>query len=226
MMTFRSFLHPIFSLVLLWLVAATALGVDSIPGIGPVGEVTQLQTDMKFTEGPASDGKSNLYFADIPANRVYRVDVAHQLSVALEPSNHANGLMFDKAGRMITCEMDGALVAHNLNSDDRIVLTGEYGGKRYNAPNDLVVDRRGGIYFTDPRFRSPDPWPQGKEAFYYRRPDGVVTRLGDNPKAPNGIILSTDEKTLYVIPSLQKEMMAYPVEEPGIIGEGKGVLHA
>jgi len=221
-----SFLHPIFSLILFWLVAATACGVDSIPGIGPVGEVTQLQTGMKFTEGPADDGKGNLYFTDVLANRIYRVDVAHRLSVAFEPSNHTNGLMFDKAGRLIACEMDGALVAHDVKSGDRIVLTSEYSGKRYNAPNDLVVDSMGGIYFTDPRFRSPDPWPQGKEAFYYRRPDGVVTRLGDNPKAPNGIILSTDEKTLYVIPSLQKEMMAYPVEEPGIIGEGKGVLHA
>ena len=103
----------------------------------------------------------------------------------------------------------------------RTVLTGSYEGNRYNAPNDLVIDKQGGVYFTDPRFRAPEPWPQGKEAVYYRKPSGEVVRLIDDLKAPNGVILSLDEKTLYVIPSMSKEMMAYPVEAGGALGAGK-----
>ena len=96
-----------------------------------------------------------------------------------------------------------------------------YEGKRFNAPNDLVLDQAGGVYFTDPRFRAPMPLPQGKEAVYYCDAQGKVTRLADNLPAPNGVILSVDEKTLYVIPSMQKEMMAYPVQSPGKLGEGR-----
>ena len=98
-------------------------------------------------------------------------------------------------------------------------LADGYEGKRFNAPNDLVIDRDGGIYFTDPHFRAPMPLPQGVRAFYYRSPDGKVTRLAEIEAAPNGIILSPDEKTLYVIPSLQAEMLAYPVEGPGKLGQ-------
>ena len=117
--------------------------------------------------------------------------------------------------------MDGQLVSINPETKKVTVLTDKYNGIRYNAPNDLVVDKTGGVCFTDPLFRAPQPLPQGKEAVYYRNSEGEVTLLLDNLKAPNGIILSTDEKTLYVIPSMQKDMQAYPVISPGKLGEGK-----
>jgi gluconolactonase len=63
--------------------------------------------------------------------------------------------------------------------------------------------------------------PQDKEAVYYVAPDGSVTRLIDNLQAPNGVILSTDEKTLYVAPTEQQEVWAYPIESPGKIGQGR-----
>ncbi len=85
------------------------------------------------------------------------------------------------------------------------------------APNDLVIDRGGGVYFTDPAFRAPKPLPQLKTCVYYYNSDGNVTRLIEDLPNPNGIILSPDEKTLYVIPSGQSEMMAYDVESPGKI---------
>jgi gluconolactonase len=100
-------------------------------------------------------------------------------------------------------------------------LAGTYEGKRFNAPNDLVVDRSGGVYFTDPHFRAPEPLPQAVTAVYYIAAGGKVSRLIDDLKAPNGVILSPDEKTLYVIPSMQEEMMAYPVEAPGKLGKGR-----
>src|SRR5690606_36414054 len=61
---------------------------EKIPGIGPMSEVVKVQGNFQFTEGPASDGRGTVYFTDIPANRIYRLDSAGKVSVFLEPSNH------------------------------------------------------------------------------------------------------------------------------------------
>lgn len=207
--------------LLLVAIAAETPAADPIPGVGPTGETTKLHGDMQFTEGPAWDGKGGLYFTDIPADTIRKTD-GKTLETFAEESGHCNGLMFDAAGTLYACSMDGAVVAFDADGN-KTVIADKHDGKRFNAPNDLVIDRTGGIYFTDPRFRAPRDLPQGEEAVYYRSADGEVTRLktGLDKKAPNGVILSPDEKTLYVIPSMQEEMMSYPVTKPGVIGEGK-----
>lgn len=197
---------------------ARAQAADPIPGIGPAGEVKKLHTGLMFTEGPVADRQGNVYFSDVQGNKLYKVDLQGDLSVFLDPSNHTNGLAINAAGSIVACEMDGRIVEINAKTKEVKALAAEYEGKRFNAPNDLVIDREGGIYFTDPPFRAPMPPPQVVTAFYYRAADGKVTRLGVVETAPNGIILSPDEKTLYVIPSRQAEMLAYPVEAPGKIG--------
>lgn len=202
-------------------VACSAAEPAKIDGIGPVGEIQKLHGDLEFTEGPVSDGRGGFYFTDIPANRIYKSDADGKLSVFLEPSGHTNGLMFDGKGRLLACQMDGQLVAVDVSTKSIETLAATYEGNRFNAPNDVVVDRSGGVYFTDPHFRAPEPLPQGKTAVYYVSNEGTVTRLLDDLAAPNGVILSPDEKTLYVIPSMQKEMMAYPIEAPGKLGEGQ-----
>lgn len=194
---------------------------EPIPGIGPVGEIVKLHTGLQFTEGPAADGQGNVYFSDIPAHTIYKIDAAGKLSVFTDESNHSNGLMFNASGEMTACEMDGQIAVWNVASKKRRVIAPGYKGKRFNAPNDLVIDRQGGVYITDPKFRAPDPLPQGTQDVYYIDRQGKVTRVVEDLPAPNGVILSPDEKTLYVFPSLQAEMMAYPVEAPGKLGEGK-----
>ena len=200
--------------------SVTALLAEDIPGIGPVGEVQRLHTDFAFTEGPTCDADGNLYFTDIPNNRIHKRDTKGPLSVFAEPSGHCNGLMV-VGDRLLACEMDGQLKQYDLATAKETSLASTYKDTRFNAPNDVVIDKSGGIYFTDPRFRAPDPWPQEKEAVYYRAADGQVTRLIEDRIAPNGVILSPDEKTLYVIPSMEKQMWAYSVESPGKIGKGK-----
>lgn len=194
---------------------------EKIPHIGPTSEVTKLFGDFKFTEGPAADGKGNLYFSDIPANKIYKVDAAGSLSTFLEPSGVTNGLMINAKGNIVACQMEGQVVEIDVATKKITPLATQYKDKRFNAPNDLVVDSAGGVYFTDPPFRAPTPNPQDKLGVYYRAASGEVARLVDDLKAPNGVILSPDEKTLYVVPTLQKEMMAYPVQAPGKIGAGK-----
>jgi len=199
----------------------TAKENSSIPGVGPVSPVKKVQGNFEFTEGPAWDTEGNLYFSDVSANKIYKMNKNGETSVFFEPSGHANGLMFERKNKLLVCQMDGQLIAINTETKKTTILSDKYEGNRFNAPNDIVVDENGGIYFTDPRFRAPKPLPQGKEAVYYRSTDGKITRLRDNSKGPNGIILSPDEKMLYVIPTMQKDMRAYPVTSPGALGEGR-----
>jgi gluconolactonase len=202
--------------------AAQDVANTPIPGLGPVGPVVKVAGDFKFLEGPASDADGKiLVFTDIPAERINRLDPDGKITVFREKSNNTNGTMFNAAGELVGCEMQGRIVAMNAKGEVVRVLTDAYEGKRYNAPNDLVIDSSGGTYFTDPHFRAPEPLPQGVTAVYYVAADGKVTRLVSDLKAPNGVILSPDEKTLYVIPSMQAEMMAYPVESPGKLGPGR-----
>ena len=207
--------------ILVALLVSTTVGAEPIPGIGPTGEIKQVQSGFLFTEGPAADGHGNLFFSDIPSSRIHKLDSDGKLSVFTEQSHHANGLMFNAVGELVACEMEGQLVAWDVATKERRVLADGYEGKRFNAPNDLVIDRQGGIYFTDPHFLAPQPLPQGKTCVYYRSSKGEVTRLIDDLKAPNGIILSPDETTLYVFPTNSSDMRAYAVEAAGQIGPGK-----
>lgn len=198
---------------------AIASAAEPIPGIGPKGDIQKLHTGLQFTEGPVADGLGNLFFSDIPANRIYKLDEKGELAVFLEPSNHTNGLAINGAGNIVACEMDGRIVEVDTRTKEVRPLATGFNDKRFNAPNDLVIDKQGGIYFTDPHFRAPMPLPQGTLGIYYLDPAGKVTRLDEIEKAPNGIMLSPDEKTLYVIPSLQADMLAYTVLAPGKLTE-------
>jgi gluconolactonase len=193
---------------------------DKIPGLGPITPATKLHTGFQFTEGPAADATGVVYFTDIPNEKIHRIGLDGKLTLFRDKSNHANGLMFSGAGELIACEMDGQVVAYSADGKNRRVLADKFNGKRFNAPNDVVVDQNGGLYFTDPEYSAPKPFPQGVRSVYYLANDGKVTRLiaKDLPN-PNGVILSPDEKTLYVIPSSSTTMLAYPVLEPGKIGE-------
>jgi gluconolactonase len=220
-MTFRTLL----AICLLLTSIAASRGDEkeshSIAGLGPKGQVTKVQGGFEFTEGPAADNEGHVYFSDIPADKVYRLGSDGKVSIFREPANHTNGSMFNHEGELVSCEMDGQIVVVSADGKKVRPLAASYEGKRFNAPNDLVVDRSDGVYFTDPHFRAPEPLPQGVTAVYYSGGGGAVKRLIDDLKAPNGVILSPDEKTLYVVPSMQEEVMSYSVESPGKLGEGK-----
>jgi len=195
-----------------------ARAADPIPDVGPAGEVKRVATDFGFTEGPAWDGKDSLYFTDVQNARIHKLGGNGEVSVFAEDTGPANGLMFNQAGELVACDMGGQLVAWNVATKEKRVLASEFEGKRFNAPNDLVIDAAGGVYFTDPPFRAPQPLPQGVQGVYYLSADGKLSRVVNDAPAPNGILLSRDEKTLYVLPSMSAEMQAYPIEAPGKLG--------
>lgn len=197
------------------LVAALALAAQenpAIPGVGPAGEIVKLHTGFKFTEGPAADAEGNVYFTDIPNNRIHKVDTEGRLWAFLENSQACNGLMFDGKGRLIACQGGAArIVAIDPATKKIAVVADAFQGKPFNKPNDLVVDRDGGVYFTDPQEKS----------VYYADAKAEVWRVIHDLPRPNGVILSPDEKTLYVLPSGTPDVMAYPVPEPGKLGSGR-----
>ncbi len=216
-------------LVITFVCVVVTMGVadaaEPIAGIGPKGPVREVYAKCLFTEGPVALDDGSLLFTDIPSARIMKVDPQGAVTVFRKESNFANGLALNGNGELYACEMDGQVVAIALADGKRRVLAGKYNGKRLNAPNDLVVDREGGVYFTDPGFRAPKPLPQGVLGVYYVSVAGEASRLIDDLPNPNGVILSPDEKTLYVIPTGQAEMMAYPVLQPGKIGAGRIFCH-
>ena len=221
--------NPILHLVgclMFTLVANVALaqdvGQDAAQKIQPVGELEMVKDGFDFTEGPAWDPTAGaLYFTDIPNTAIHRLDRNDQLSAFTTDSKHANGLMVAADGRLLACQMDGQVVAYNSKTGETKVLVSQHNGKRFNAPNDLVLDKSGGLYFTDPLFRAPTPLPQKVQAFYYLSAAGDVSRVTDVSAAPNGIGLSPDGKRLYVIPSRQAEMLVYDVVGPGKLSKGR-----
>jgi cyanophycinase len=193
----------------LGVLATAARGADAIPGIVANAEVARVQTGFVFTEGPTADAEGNVYFTDVRASKIYKLDANGRLSTFLEESQGANGLGFDARGRLIAAQGGaGRLIAIDVATKAITVLADRCDGKPLVRPNDLVVDRQGGVYFTD-----PDP-----KSVYYVAADGRVSRLIDDLPRPNGVILSPDEATLYVVPSGSPDVLAYPVLAPGRIG--------
>ncbi|HEX8199945.1 MAG TPA: SMP-30/gluconolactonase/LRE family protein, partial [Isosphaeraceae bacterium] len=196
------------------LVAGVRAAEDAgtIPGVGPRGPIAAHHSGFRFTEGPAADAQGRVYFSDVQANRIHRLDPDGRLTTFLEDSQGCNGLMFDGRGRLLACQgAAGRVIAIDVTTKQITVLAEKFNGKPLDRPNDLVVDRSGGVYFTDPSARS----------VYYVAPGGAMTRpISDLPR-PNGVILSPDETRLYVLPSGTPDVMDYPVEAPGRLGPGR-----
>lgn len=162
-------------------------------------------------EGPAFDASGDLFFSDIIGNCIYRMRPDGMLSVFRADSGRTNGNTFDAEGRLISCE--GAefgpagrrrVVRTDMNTGQVEVLTERYEGKRYNSPNDVVADIKNRIWFTDPFYGDDrSALELDAEAVYRIDPDGRVTRVLSQPliERPNGLAVTPDAQTLYVIDS-------------------------
>ena len=162
-------------------------------------------------EGPAFDGDDNLFFSDIISNRVYRLAPDETLSVFQADSGRTNGNTFDSHGLLLSCE--GAefgpggrrrLVRTDLKTNRVEVLTERFDGKRYNSPNDVVVDVKGRIWFTDPYYGDDrSALEMDDEAVYCIDVNGKVTRVLSQPdiERPNGLAITPDARLLYIIDS-------------------------
>ncbi len=185
-------------------------------------EVRLVASGFTFTEGPASDRAGNLYFSDIPNNRIHYLSREGDLSVFRENSNATNGIFLDAEGRLVVCERGNYGVHHGQitrispTTGEVSVLAERFQDKRFNSPNDLWITPDGGIYFSDPRYFNYDGVELDGYYIFYVPPnsDDVVIAIDDLVK-PNGIIGSRDGETLYVADA--QVTYAYDIEAPGVV---------
>jgi gluconolactonase len=167
---------------------------------------------IAFTEGPACDAGGNLYFTDIINNRILVLDAgAKHFRTFRSPSGRANGLLFDAQCHLLACEgnefgpNDGnrRVTRTDLATGKVEVLTDRFEGKRYNAPNDIAACSNGQLFFTDPNYYDRSTMELDHDSVYRIDLDGRVTRVITQPQIqrPNGIALSPDERTLYLVDS-------------------------
>ncbi len=155
-------------------------------------------------------------FTEQGASVLTKVDANDNRSTFLENTNGANGVTFDAKGRLIATQPDLAEIAV-LSPGPRTVLASTYNGQKLQRPNDLIADRKGGIYFTDPGANPPAGQAPGPTAVYYLRPNGTLLRIADDIARPNGIMLSPDERVLYVADTLGEAVLAWDVNEDGSV---------
>lgn len=224
--------HSVFAAVpLLAMIATNSLLAEESSLIPAGAKVEKVTGDLKFSEGPAWHPEGFLIFEDIPRNRILKLDANDKVTVFREPSGHSNGLTFDREGRLLAAEgnsADGGRRISRTEKDGRVVsLADKFNGKRLNSPNDLAVDAKGRVYFTDPRYGARDGVEQDKESVYRIDPDGKLTRIIDSVSKPNGIAVSIDQKTLFVAdndPTAKRVLLAFDLAADGSASRPR-VLH-
>ncbi|MBI9073007.1 MAG: SMP-30/gluconolactonase/LRE family protein [Melioribacteraceae bacterium] len=189
-------------------------------------EVIKLADDFSFTEGPTADKDGNVYFTDQPNNKIHIWNVDGVLSLFTDDSKRSNGLYFDMNGELLACaDLDNKLIAFNMDKSIKEYAV-DYNGSKLNGPNDLWIDLKGGVYFTDPYYQRP--WWDRKsadldvEAVYYLLPSrDKVIRVDNELVKPNGIIGSDDGTVLYVADIGAGKTYSYRIVEDGSLSDKK-----
>lgn len=192
------------------------------------GRELQIAAATSFTEGPTVDRQGNVYFSDIVPRRIMKLSTDGALSVFRENSNRANGLVFDAQWRLIACEGSSAetdrprVTRTDVTTGEIEVLAERFEGKRLNQPNDVTFDGKGRLYFSDRPRADPSPDQVPLHAVYRIDPDGSLQRILAEPEIekPNGLVISPDDKTFYLIEAHPDEgrarmIRAYDLDEDG-----------
>ncbi len=212
-------------IVLLLVVAATGLCAENSSVVAPGATVEKIAGGFRFTEGPAADAEGNVFFTDIPNNRIHKWSLdtgTPGLSTFRENSGGANGLYFDKDGNLLACEGGGRRLVSIDPNGEVTVLAEKYQDKRFNSLNDLWIDPQGGIYFTDPRYGNREGMEQDGEHVYYLSADRKkLVRVTDDLVRPNGLIGTTDGKLLYVGDHGGDKTFVYSINEDGTLSNKK-----
>lgn len=166
---------------------------------------------VAFLEGPAALADGRIFFSDIWNNRILIFhSKSGETTVFRADSGRSNGLLFDPQGRLLTCEGSEfgpggrrRVTRTDLTTGTVEILTERFEGAQYNSPNDIAARSNGQIFFTDPCYGDRSTMQMLHESVYRIDADGRVTRILSQPdiQRPNGIALSPDERTLYVVDS-------------------------
>ena len=206
------------AVVLLSVSASLHAQVDHEPPSGdpsivsPDARLELLFTSELLTEGPAVAPDGSVYFSeitftaasDMAAGNIWRYDPkTNKTTIYRSPSGMSNGLKFDVQGRLVAAEgadYGGRRVTRtDLATGKAKLIAGLYEGKPFNAPNDISLDEKGRIYFSDPRYLGHEPVEQPTFGVYRIDPDLSVHLIITDAGKPNGVAVSPDQKSLYVV---------------------------
>lgn len=184
---------------------------------------------FKFIEGVIwHPERKEIIFSDIIGDTMYRWTKTDGLSVFRQPSNMANGNVFDRQGRILTCEHATSQVTRTEADGSVTIMASHYEGKQLNSPNDVIVRNDGMIYFTDPNFgrlpRVGVPRPQELpfQAVYRLDPDSLeLLAVVDDFENPNGLCFSLDQNQLFVNDSPRQNIRIFDVQLDGSLAGGE-----
>jgi gluconolactonase len=208
---------------------ATDTVAPGIPGVVAAGaRVHVIKDGFNGSEGtiPLQDG--SVIFSETTANRTIRIDKDDTVSVFLENTNGSNGMSFDKSGRLFVTQVPFGTggIAILYPASAKKTLVDNYDGKPFGRANDLTVAGNGGVYFTDSA--NAQPMPAGgvplPPAAYYLAPGATkATQVVTGVAFPNGIVLSGDEKTLYLNNTNGEYMLAFDVRPDGSLSNRRNL---
>lgn len=186
--------------------------------------ITRAGSGYLFTEGPAVDPEGNVLFTDQPNDKIMKWSPDGTITVYMEGAGRSNGLYFDNDGNLLSCaDLNNELWMIDKNRK-ATVLVKDFEGKKLNGPNDLWVDPKGGIYFTDP-FYKRNYWTRAEkeieqENVYYLSPDKkkLVVAAADFVR-PNGIVGTADGKKLYVADINAKKTYSFKINDDGTLSD-------
>jgi gluconolactonase len=207
--------HCFLFLAISWLAhgADSPSGLDSLVPSG--AKPVKLADGFVFTEGPISNSDGQVFFTDIPNNRIHRWDSkTKKLSVFIKDSGGANGLYFTSEGDLVAClGVKGTIQSFYDDGGEKELLADQYDGKRFNKPNDLWIHPNGGIFFSDPNYGNNDLSQNGEHVYYITPYRDQVFRVIDDMKRPNGVLGTLDGKHLYVADHGAGKTFRYDVDE-------------
>jgi gluconolactonase len=179
-----------------------------------------VSAQFKFTEGPSVDQQGNIFFTDQPNNTIWKYDTAGKLSLFTAKAGRANGTYIDQKGNLVVCADEHNELWVFDQSTKPIVRYKNPVGKNLNGPNDLWIDRKGGIYFTDPYYQR-DYWTRkspdivGEKVYYLPKGKNEVIVVEDSLQRPNGIVGTPDGKVLYVADANGNKTYKYQIQKDG-----------
>jgi gluconolactonase len=188
-------------------------------------EIEKVAGGLQFVDGLTWARAGYLVAADVRRNTLYRVDQTPRPKPLKENDGGVSGLAYDLQGRLYLCESVARRVSR-MNSQGVVeVFAGDFQGKKFNAPNDIVVRRDYHVFFTDPAFGSAaDRRELDYYGIYHVSPKGDVDVVARWQTRPNGIALSLDGKLLYVTDSDRHAVVTFDVGKNGETGNQKDVI--
>ena len=212
--------------------ASVGVAVD-IPGVVKGGTtIERIKEGFKGLDDPIGLMDGTLVFSEPGARRLHKLDTkTNQTSVLVAASNESHGTTQDTKGRLITAQaLDGSTrIGVIYPPGSEAVLADNFEGKPFSRPNDVIVAKTGGVYFTEPGLTAQQAEALVKEqggkplaprlppAVYYIPPGGKAIKIEDKLIRPNGISLSRDEKTLYVSDSNGAHVTAWDIQPDGLV---------